>query len=107
MYIFASLNRPNMQKASTAQTGLKTTTIFIALSSFIIFQNPVKYIWTTGLLSLSMLYFALKRYKEEKAMGADTTKSKDIIQMSAVAAIIIFIVFVGYNLAEMGIFGDI
>ena len=96
-----------MQKATAAQNGLKTTTLFMALSLFIIVQNPIKYIWVTGLLSLSMLYFASKKYKEEQASGADTQKSKDIIQMSAVAAIIIFMVFVGYNLAEMGVFGDL
>lgn len=96
-----------MKNTTPAQTGLKTTILFMALSSFIVVQNPVKYMWVTGLLSLSMLYFASRKYKEEKASGADTQKSKDVIQMSAVATIIIFIVFVGYNLAGMGVFGDL
>lgn len=96
-----------MQKATAAQTRLKTTALFTTFSGFIVFHNPLKYMWITGLLSLGMLYFSFKRYKEEKALGEDTTKSRDIMQMSAVAALIILVVFVGYNLAEMGVFGDI
>lgn len=96
-----------MQKATPAAQGLKITGLFTLLSMGIVFQNPLKYMWITALLSPSMLYFSIKKYKEEKAIGADTTKSKDAIQMAAVSTLITFIVFIGYNLAEMGFFGDL
>lgn len=96
-----------MQKATPAAQGLKITGMFTLLSMGIVMQNPLKYMWITAVLSPAMLYFSIKKYKEEKAIGADTTKSKDAIQMTAVATLIVVIVIIGYNLAEMGFFGDI
>ena len=97
-----------MQNPTTpAQTGLRTVKMLMAFSGFIVFQNPLKYMWITGLLGAAMLYFSVKRYKEEKASGVNTRKSKDVIQLSAVATILIFIVFTGYHLMEMGVFGDL
>lgn len=89
-----------MQNRTTAEKGIQLTGIFSAFSMFFIIRNPFKFSWIALMTGAAMLYFATRKFSDDKRAGRDTDKARSIMIMSFFSVFLLLACTIAYCFTE-------
>ncbi|MDV6168433.1 hypothetical protein R1T16_08335 [Flavobacterium sp. DG1-102-2] len=89
-----------MQNRTAAEKGIQLTGLFSSFVMFLVIKDPFKFSWIILITGLAMLYFATRKYKDDKKAGRDIDKARSIIILSSFSVFMLLACAIAYCFME-------